>query len=155
MSTNTLGSNLMNNLFDSDLIIGKKTVSYDQTITTNDASDYIVGYNPNDFFYKTVNPTIMPNDCTTNLDWKITDSTQDTICSKTSVTNDDSGKFCYQRELCKNKYFSEKMMEITDKHSNSNIRYLDISTQTNFQAISVANLSIGIALMLYTMFSYW
>ena len=155
MSNNTVGSNLMDNLFNSDLIIGKKTVSYDKTITSNDVSDYVVGYNPSDFFYTTVDPNIMPKDCTTNPVWNLRDSSQDTTCSETPVTNNDSGKFCYQRELCKNQYFSEKMMQITDKHSSSNIRYLDVSTQTNYQTISVANLSVGIALMLYTMFVYW
>lgn len=151
----SVGSQFMDKLFNSDLVIGKKTVSYDQTITANDSADYVVGYNPTDFFYVNVDSSIMPNNCDKNAKWKLDDVAQDSKCDTTPDINNDNGLFCYQRELCKNQQYSQKMMSVTDKHSGSNIRYLDIATQTNFQAISVANLTIGVSLMIYTMFSYW
>jgi len=156
MSSNTaVGSNLMNQLFTSNLLVGKKTVSYDQTIASNDATSYVIGYNPNDFIYTKVDSSVMPTDCNTNTVWDLKNPVQDATCDKTSVTNKDKGMFCYQRELCKNQYFAQEVMSLTDGHNDASARYLDIATQTNFQAISVANLTVGVALMLYTMFSYW
>lgn len=156
MSSNgAVGSNLMDTLFNSDLLIGKKTVSYDRTIASNDAADYVVGYNPGDFFYTTVDPSIMPTDCATNPAWGLKDITQDTTCDKNPISGKDKGQFCYQRELCKNQQLSQTVMSVTNGHNEANVRYLDIATQTNFQTISVANLTVGVVLMLYTMFSYW
>ena len=145
----------MNSLFNSNLTIGKNTKSYDSTIQSNGSADYIVGYNPSDFFYVTVDPAIMPTDCFSNVVWNLQDSIQDKTCLDNPESDNDKGVYCYQRELCKNQYYSEKVMSTIDKHSSSIERYLDVATQTNTQVINMVNLSVGVAAMLYVMFNYW
>jgi len=63
-------------------------------------------------------------------------------------------KFCYTRELCRNKALADKIMEVDQNHSANDGRYLDVITNTNLETLNITNLAVGILVMLALAVSY-
>lgn len=151
----------MNNLYGQSQILGKATTTT-QSID-NGLFNYVLPYNKNDFFaYSDISfPDV--NQCSKfNLD----DTKIDKKCDENPERNDlilkDAkgnnivlqSKYCYSRELCRNKAYADKIMAIDKNHSANDGQYLDVLTNTNLQTLNITNLSIGIIIMMTLAFSY-
>lgn len=151
----------MNNLYGQTQILGKATTTT-QSID-NGSFNYVLPYNKNDFFaYSNISfPDV--NQCSkftlhdTNIDKKCDENpTRDDLLLKDNKGNkiELKSKYCYSRELCRNKAYADTIMSIDNNHSANDGQYLDVLTNTNMQTLNITNLSIGIIIMMTLAFSY-
>lgn len=123
----------------------------DNTITTGyKPNTVLVGYNPNDFFYSNADQLgNMPTDNSCdqlnpyNSNWNVKcrgDNFQDN-------SND-----CINVELCKNKDYAKKLMNINKGNANSDEKYYDIKEQYDALFMNSVNLGIGCAFLFWFLF---
>ena len=65
-----------------------------------------------------------------------------------------SQKYCYVREMCRNKSYADTITNMDQTHATTNSQYLDVVTNTNMQILNIANFSVGIIVMLIMIFNY-
>ena len=180
---NNIGINFNQNSFalEKTQDLGKATQTYDSTIVPTGLQNHILGYNPKDSnFFSTIPSNYNMNDCdSTKFFLDSTTSyykTVDNLCylSMSDISNNvyttvnlpDSGKtlstldngnkgqFCSQREVCKNKINSDTISQQVTHHDYSIQNRLDTTTHKNIQIINIINISIGIALALFTVYKF-
>jgi hypothetical protein len=103
----------------------------------------LYGFNPQDFFWVSATAEMASIDCPTIVSTKAT-----TDC--TVATN---AKYCYDRELCKNKEYSEWLAKAQMAHTGADARYEDSRITHNVQIMTTINLGIGIVGLIVVMYS--
>lgn len=109
----------------------------------------IIGYSPNDFFYSTaVELGTMPSDdqCRTMMPF---DTTWDVTCNNLNFARDKNSEECIKVELCKNKDYANKLIEINRGNANSDEKYYDIKVQYDTLLMESINLGIGCIFLLW------
>jgi hypothetical protein len=85
---------------------------------SDNPNNIVIGYRPDEFFYKTVQPNLQPSDDTCNS-FKAADGTYDISwdekCGSDKIS--DNSFNCMERELCKNKDYSQNINSILTVHS--------------------------------------
>lgn len=151
----------MNNLYGQTQILGKATMTSNPI--DNGDFNYVLPYNKSDFF--SYSDEITFSDKTNCQYFNLNDANLDNLCKKnpnyTMEIKDNSGntvklkdKYCYSRELCKNKKIADDITNRDEIHASNNVKYLDTVTDTNLQTINITNLTMGIIIMLVLTFTY-
>ena len=100
-----------------------------------------IGYSPNDFFYSTATDLgIMPQDSTCKV-LKPYDINWDTKCSE--INFPDASLNCINKELCKNKDYSNALLGINKGNANSDEKYYNAKQEYDTIFMSSINLGIG------------
>lgn len=153
----------MNNLYGQQQVLGKAATI--TKTTENGQYEYVIPYNPSDFFaysgidFKDINAckyfdnvnlnnTDIDDKCNAdpNADIILRNNKGDAILLQ--------DKYCYSRELCRNKAYADKITSLSHTYATNGGQYLDTVTQANIQLLNITNLSIGIIAMLSLAFSY-
>ena len=100
------------------------------------------GFNPQDFFWVSATAEMASINCPTIL------ATADTDCTKSS-----NAKACYDKELCKNKEYSEWLAKAQMAHTGADARYEDSRISHNAQIMTTINLGIGIVGLMLVIYS--
>jgi hypothetical protein len=113
------------------------------------ATNVILGYNPNDFFYAdALNRGIMPTDANCN-DLNIHDQSWDLSCN--SWFADNSGN-CIKKELCINKEKVEYLLNTENNHSGADEKYSNAKTNYQDVLLNTINLGIGVLFLIIIIF---
>jgi hypothetical protein len=122
----------------------------DNTITTGyKPNTVLVGYNPNDFFYSNADELgIMPTDNSCN-ELKPYDSWNDK-CKSDKF--EDNSNYCINIELCKNKDYANKLMNINKGNANTDEKYYNVKEQYDILFMNSINLGIGCVFLFWFLF---
>lgn len=128
--------------------ISYNNIKMDNTLTTGyNPNTILVGYNPNDFFYS--NAASLGNMPTNNRCNKLNpyDDTWNDKCKtdKFPINSDD----CINIELCKNKDYAKKLMNINKGNANMDEKFYNIKEQYDILFMNSVNLGIG------SLFLFW
>jgi hypothetical protein len=105
-----------------------------------------VGYSPNDFFYSTADYlAIMPSDSACKT-MKPYESIWNTSCNATNFA--DASLNCINKELCKNKDYSTKLLKINKGNANSDEKYYNVKQEYDTIFMSSINLGVGCLFLL-------
>jgi len=123
----------------------------DNTITTGyKPNTVLVGYNPNDFFYANADELgNMPTERQCNEMRPYDDSWNDKC--KFDKFQDNSND-CVNIELCKNKDYAKKLMNINKGNANSDEKYYDVKEQYDSLFMNSINLGIGCVFLFWFLF---
>jgi hypothetical protein len=108
-----------------------------------DPKSELHGFNPQDFFWVSATAEMAAIDCPAALL-----AVSDADCTKSA-----NAKACYDRELCKNKAYSEWLANAQMTHTGADARYEDSRISHNAQIMTTINLGIGIAGLVLVMYS--
>jgi len=109
-----------------------------------------VGYSPNDFFYSNaINVGIMPSDDTC-VKLKPYDKNWDVSCNSFFV---DVSYNCINKELCKNKDYVSKLLDINKTNASSDEKYYNSKEKYDRIFMNTINLAIGSLFLLKFIFS--
>jgi len=112
---------------------------------SNVPNQVVLGYDPNSFFYETVQDKLKPTDTTCNT-FKGTDGkysiSWDTKCDKEHII--DNSLNCMQLELCKNKDYSQNINHVLSVHSEAEEKLNNSKANYNTELRRTINLSLGI-----------
>ena len=128
-------------------------IGYDNTMLN--MHNIIVGFNPNDFWYKNPSDNIASN-LPTYADCQAMDSTNsmwDNKCDTYSKLSGTDQQGCIKRELCVNRDYAETLMQLQTKHRGSDQDYLDTKRKYNQVFIQSINLGIGILGVSYIIYT--
>ena len=113
------------------------------------ATNVVVGYSPNDFFYAdAANRGLMPSD-TVCASLKPYDQTWDVSCN--SWFSDNSGN-CINKELCINKDKVQYLLKTENDHSGANEKYSNAQTSYQNVLLNTINLGIGVLFLIVIIF---
>jgi len=118
-----------------------------QNVMSNTTS---LSYTPNDFFYNTASTNLgisFPTNCQYILkqDWN-------TKCN--SVNLDKNMKDCTNMELCKNKSYSNELMDLQSNHAGNDEKYNNTESIYIYTLLNMINLIIGIIFLLFIINKY-
>jgi hypothetical protein len=123
----------------------------DNTLTTGyKPNTVLVGYNPNDFFYSNATQLgNMPSDSSCN-ELKPYDNNWNYKCNLDNFSNNSND--CIKIELCKNKDYANKLMNINKKNGNLDEKYYNIKEQYDILFMNSINLGIGCVFLFWFIF---
>lgn len=111
-----------------------------------------IGYSPNDFFYSTaVELGTMPSDSSCNI-LKPYDKDWDNICNNINFGKPNNGEKCIKVELCKNKDYANKLLNINRGNASSDEKYYDMKEQYDTLFMDSINLGIGCVFLFWFIF---
>lgn len=111
------------------------------------SSNLLVGFSPNDFFYtQAQHENIMPKDPAFCPKLDIYNRAWDSSCNNINFI--DNSYNCLGKELCKNLDKANKIYNSNSKHTESDVRYSDTSSQYRAAFVSTINLSVGLIFLL-------
>jgi hypothetical protein len=111
-----------------------------------------IGYSPNDFFYSTaIELGTMPSDDTCN-NLSPYNTVWDVSCNNVYFARDKNDEKCIKVELCKNKDYANKLLEINRGNASSDEKYYDIKDQYDTLFMDSINLGIGCVFLLWFIF---
>uniref|UniRef100_A0A6C0DBR1 Uncharacterized protein n=1 Tax=viral metagenome TaxID=1070528 RepID=A0A6C0DBR1_9ZZZZ len=124
----------------------------DNTITTGyKPNTVLIGYNPNDFFYSNAASLgNMPSDDKCNELKPYDDSWNNDKCKPDKFPNNSID--CINVELCKNKNYANKLMNINKGNANSDEKYYNVKEQYDILFMNSINLGIGCVFLFWFIF---
>jgi len=118
-----------------------------QNVMSNTTS---LSYRPNELFYNNTPSNLgisFPTNCETILenDWN-------TKCNSVNLGN--NVKDCTNMELCKNKFYSNELMDIQSSHAGNDEKYKNTESIYVYTILNMINLIIGIIFLLFIINKY-
>ena len=131
--------------------ISCNNIKMDNTITTGyKPNNVLVGYNPNDFFYSNAASLgNMPTDNKCN-ELKPYDDSWNDKCNPDKFPNNSND--CISIELCKNKDYANKLMNINKGNASSDEKYYNVKEQYDILFMNSINLGIGCVFLFWFIF---
>jgi hypothetical protein len=116
-------------------------------MATTNPNNIIIGFDPNSFFYETIQDDMKPTDDTCDL-YKPNgkyDVVWDTSCNSSHLV--DNSLNCLQVELCKNKDYATSIANVMNTHYETGEKLDNSKTIYHQELRRTINLSVAILLM--------
>jgi hypothetical protein len=151
------------NIYTKPLEFGISKQTFESSILPTGLQNNVVGYDQKNtllYSYKN-NSNFNANNCDPNtflldhskIEYKRLDERCNLLFNTPSTNTNDKSK-CYQREMCKNKNYADKIKSKSELHQNNIQSYIDSNTNFNIQIINIVNLSIGIVVTSVALYKF-
>jgi hypothetical protein len=141
---------------------GETKQAYESSIIPSGLQNHILGYNPKDVFYSYTDKKFDGNNCDKKVylldpntkEYRDNDISCNYVFNIPKYDNVNNKTKCYQREMCKNQNLADTISNKTEQHQNNIQSYVDSKTNYNIQIINTINISIGIGLVIVSLYKF-
>ena len=121
-----------------------------------DNHSFLISYNKNDFWYTNPDITSVESNLPSIEQCKNNNVYDTQLWDETRCTNlKDYNQSCVRRELCLNRDYAEKLMNLQNNHIGSDQNYLDTKNKYSYEYIQSINLGVGIIGVVYSIYTFY